>query len=698
MTAPAIDTSNATARNSRRSTGSKQPPRRDIYQEVTDRIVAALEQGVAPWAPAFTIERPGYPRNGATGRAYHGVNVLLLWLTAMERGYLTHEWFTFNQACEAVGLKRDERGRWIPEVGKGVRRGEKGTLVTFWKLLELKGKGTDNSAPTDEEAKRVPLLRHFYVWNRAQIDGLPTATETSEVRTPAERIESAEEIARRALVSVTEDAAIPYYDPATDSVHMVPLNAYHTPEAYYVDLLHELTHWTGHPSRLNREMGPSHRSPEYAREELVAEMGSAFLCASIGIQGKLQHPEYIHSWLTRLREDNRAIFRAASQARQAADFLLGPENDPDDGEESEPSGETGGEGQAPLRLISGAARHARAGTYAPTRPDRRARAVNEGARASIYGGCLRGTCDRTERFRIATLLTTREREQVDAGAVECVRTRHRESLADVRADLGAGLVDGVLVSASKIGAEMVPVIRGLVNGFPSQIVVGLVGDVPEAVAVTASVLFGQSGIRSVVDVRSAEGWRELRNIFDCGNQPDAFIRQALAVVLYDIGETGPEASDGRNEFFRLTFSPRVTTAKEVARRLGVHPSTLMSRFFRAELPSPKQYVAYARLVWAAYLAESPGMSVAAIANRLNASSPQSFHRTVRSITGRSATEFRHAFTGAQMLECFRSRLVLPYREKLQSFDPLADSSAGGIAGVSSRSVRIFDDMKQGRAA
>jgi AraC-like DNA-binding protein len=327
------------------------------------------------------------------------------------------------------------------------------------------------------------------------------------------------------------------------------------------------------------------------------------------------------------------------------------------------------------------------------------RRVREGQRRALYGECLRGTCDGTPRFRVATLLNSRERQQVEAGAVECVRTVHRDTLADVAADLVNGTVDGALVSGGLIGRESLPKLTALVHGFPSQIVVGMIGEIENTQAVAASVLFGQAGIRAVVDVRTPAGWQDLRNVFDCGNQPDQFIREAFAVVLCDIGETEPITTDGRNEFFRLIFSPRVTSAKVLASKLGVLPSTLMSRFFRAELPSPKQYVAYARLVWAAYLGESPAMSIAGIANRLNASSPQSFHRTVRNLMGMSAATFRESFNGARMLECFRSRLVTPYRETLRTFDPLADS----LPGVRPRrphqtAVTFRDSAAKGRAA
>ncbi|MGH7618644.1 MAG: helix-turn-helix domain-containing protein [Gemmatimonadaceae bacterium] len=280
-----------------------------------------------------------------------------------------------------------------------------------------------------------------------------------------------------------------------------------------------------------------------------------------------------------------------------------------------------------------------------------------------------------------------------------MRTVHRNTLAEVASDFANGSADGALISAARVASDSVPSVRGLVRGFPTRIVVGLIGEVQEAQAIAAAVLFGQAGIRAVADVRNAQGWREFRNAFDCGSQPDQFIREALAVVLCDIGESEQVNTDGRNEFFRLAFSPRVTSAKELAGRLGVLPSTLMSRFFRAALPSPKQYVACARLVWAAYLAESPAMSIAAIANRLNASSPQSFHRTVRTLMEMSAAQFREQYTGLRMLESFRSRLVTPYRDTLRMFDPTADAGPTfPPRRAPAAAIRFRPHVEQGRAA
>jgi AraC-like DNA-binding protein len=295
-------------------------------------------------------------------------------------------------------------------------------------------------------------------------------------------------------------------------------------------------------------------------------------------------------------------------------------------------------------------------------------------------------------------VTERERQQIDVGAAKCVCATHRNTLSDVAADFTSGGVDGAVISAARLSAESLPTLRALVRGFPTQVVVGLIGEVEEARAVSAAVLFGQSSIRAVVDVRSAQGWQEFRRVFDCGSQPDAFIREALGAILRDIGESEDVGSDSRAEFFRLVFSPGVTSAKDLARRLGVVPSTLMSRFFRASLPSPKAYIANARLVWAAYLGESSALSIAAIADRLDASSSQSFYRSVKLLMGMTAGEFRAAYTGARMLELFRSRLITPYRESWRKFDPVTGPGEPLRYHRAVSTLRVQTNRGQGRAA
>lgn len=279
---------------------------RDIYQEVTDRIIGALENGTAPWVKPWTATTDaGMPRNGSTQREYSGINVFLCWLTAMERGYGSNEWFTFKQAKDAGG---------------NIRKGEKGTLVTFWKELRIKER---NELTGEEEQKKIPLLRHFVVFNREQIDGLPESSAAPRATLQDhERHEQADRFVRATGARITEGGNAAFYRPSTDDIQVPPLGAFTDRESFYSTLLHELTHWSGAPTRQARKFGPF-GTPDYAREELVAEMGAAFLCARLNIEGQLQHPEYIANWLKVLRSDKKAVFNAASLARKATEYLAG---------------------------------------------------------------------------------------------------------------------------------------------------------------------------------------------------------------------------------------------------------------------------------------------------------------------------------------------------------------------------------------
>ena len=305
------------------------------------------------------------------------------------------------------------------------------------------------------------------------------------------------------------------------------------------------------------------------------------------------------------------------------------------------------------------------------------RMVRETARREAYNG-RRAGCSTDALPRVVTWLTPRERQRVDAAGGAYFSTMHRDTLAGVRADLTAGSAEAALVSAALITAADVPVLTALVRGLPGCTVVGMVADADEARALAGTLSFGHAGLSQVVDARVPSGWQALRAAFAPGHLPRAFQRDALTAVLSDLGAPGANGNEdiptGSLRFFRAIFSPRVTSAKLLAADLGVCPSTLMSRFFRAGLPSPKRYVATARLVWAAHLAESQALSIRAIALRLDASSPQSFGRTVRMMTGMTAAQFRTAFTGAAMLDQFRATLIAPHRDTLRAFDPLTDGS------------------------
>jgi len=285
--------------------------RRDLYQHVTNRILEDLEHGVRPWLKPWSASSVGgsiLPRRH-NGIQYQGINVLLLWSEAMARGYTATAWMTYRQALE---------------LGAHVRKGETGTLVVFADRITRTEDG-DNGESVE---RSIPYLKSYIVFNVEQIDGLPPQYVPQAPAPASVEIRHAQAesfiAATRATLRFGGDRA--YYAPAFDVIQLPPLPAFRDMESYYGTALHELTHWTGHPSRCARELN-GHRfgSEAYAFEELIAELGSAFLCAELGITPEVRddHVAYLAGWLTVLKQDKRAIFAAASQAQRAADYLHG---------------------------------------------------------------------------------------------------------------------------------------------------------------------------------------------------------------------------------------------------------------------------------------------------------------------------------------------------------------------------------------
>tara|TARA_R110000787_G_scaffold7296_3_gene25019 strand:- start:6727 stop:7599 length:873 start_codon:yes stop_codon:yes gene_type:complete len=275
--------------------------RRDIKAEVTDTIIAALEEGVAPWTRSWTGGiGGGLPSNISTEKQYRGINVFLLWISADRASYPTNEWATYRQA-EGMGAQ--------------VRGGEKGTQIAFW------GKTKREDKVTGEE-KEFWFLKQSKVFNRAQIDGLPEVV-VEEV-TEATRHERAEALIASTGATVNYGLSRAYYSPSTDAIGMPSIEQFNAESEYYSTHLHELIHWTSHATRLDRATGLS-GTDAYGHEELVAELGAAFTCAEVGIEGKLQHAEYLGAWIKNLKADKNAIFAANSAAQKATDFLLGHE-------------------------------------------------------------------------------------------------------------------------------------------------------------------------------------------------------------------------------------------------------------------------------------------------------------------------------------------------------------------------------------
>jgi antirestriction protein ArdC len=281
--------------------------RRDLYTEVTIRILAELERGalprVKPWAATAGAN---VPCNAATNRPYSGCNVVLLWL-AHGRGWATPRFVTFKQAAEAGG---------------SVRKGEHGTKVYYWKQLAIKERSEEGEA----EARLVPMIREYTVFNVAQCDGLPDRIVNGKpmrVRNPDTRDALADDFLATTGAVIREGAGEAYYVPSADFISLPGFAAFKGADHFYNVAFHELTHWTGAKPRLDRQLRGRFGTNEYAAEELIAELGAAFLAAEFGFDGDVRHAGYIATWIGLLRSDKRAFFTAASAAQKAADYLRG---------------------------------------------------------------------------------------------------------------------------------------------------------------------------------------------------------------------------------------------------------------------------------------------------------------------------------------------------------------------------------------
>ena len=267
---------------------------------------------------------------------------------------------------------------------------------------------------------------------------------------------------------------------------------------------------------------------------------------------------------------------------------------------------------------------------------------------------------------VATVLLPPERLRVDAAGEGLYRTLHRDSLDDAMHDLKAHRAYAVVISVGCCSGSSVAKVAQLVREFPRVPAVALLTQVDPSTP--RDVLYlGRSGVQTLIDVRTAAGWSELREAL-VADRRASVERLALGQLALDLVGVPPDCW----RFFEVLFGPngRITTVRTLAAHLQVLPSTLMSRFFRARLPAPKRYLATARLVRAAHLFENPGLSVASVANVLDYSSPQSFGRHVRTALHVTAVEFRRRYTGQQLLDRFREELVLPYLPTLRVFAPL----------------------------
>lgn len=290
--------------------GAQGAARASLYDEVTAKIIAQLEAGCFPWAQPWNsaAAMPGLPRNAVSGRPYSGVNVLILWGAVIEGGYPSQDWLTFRQALAAGGC---------------VRMGERGHTIFYADRFTPEDGREQGERAEGGEPRSIPFLKRFVVFNAAQCDGLPERLTADPVRLPpCEQHEGAEALIAATGADFRIGGARAFYDIGGDFVQVPPQPAFPHQIDFYRTALHELGHWTGSTARLARDQSGRFGSAAYAREELCAELTSAFLCAALGIVPTVRHADYLASWLAVLRADNRAIFRAASQASKAADFLL----------------------------------------------------------------------------------------------------------------------------------------------------------------------------------------------------------------------------------------------------------------------------------------------------------------------------------------------------------------------------------------
>lgn len=271
-----------------------------IRDEITQSIITALESGVAPWVKPWTGATHDTDRNLVSQKPYRGINRVILMVATMSKGYAAPVWATYKQ--------------W-QAVGANVRKGEHGTKIVFFSPVETIDKATG-------ETSSYAMLKSYTVFNAGQVDGY-TADSPAPVSGEFEDHSDAEAFIAKTGAIISHGGDKAFYMPSADRIQLPAKSLFSAPAAYYATALHELTHWTSHESRCDRDLSKGRfGNSEYAFEELVAELGAAFLCNDLGVSGKLQHAEYIGSWLKVLKNDNTAIFKAAALAQKASDYLL----------------------------------------------------------------------------------------------------------------------------------------------------------------------------------------------------------------------------------------------------------------------------------------------------------------------------------------------------------------------------------------
>jgi antirestriction protein ArdC len=289
------------------------PTKKDVYEVITARIMELLDKGIVPWHRPWRGGRAGKPKNLASGKDYRGVNTFLLHCASLATGYDSPYWLTFNQAKERGGT---------------VRKGEHGMPVVFWNWLERDKIDSQTGQTTTEE---IPFLRYYTVFNVEQCDGIDyPKSDTQNTPLDFQPITECEAVVEGFTDKPTiehDGHGRAFYRPSTDTVHLPDKSRFGSEHTYYATLFHELTHSTGHESRLGRctdQKQAAFGSTDYGKEELVAEMGAAFLCGDCGIDGQTiaNSAAYVDGWRRAIRQDKKLVIHAAAQAQKAADYIL----------------------------------------------------------------------------------------------------------------------------------------------------------------------------------------------------------------------------------------------------------------------------------------------------------------------------------------------------------------------------------------
>lgn len=272
---------------------------RNLHKEISDKIIEAMEAGTLPWIKPWSgIGSGGMPRNAITRRAYSGANVTLLWLSAEKHGYSSGRWLTYKQASEAGG---------------NVRKGEKSTSICYAATYEKEN--------AQGEKDFIPFLKSYAVFALEQCEGLDHLIEKPKAVNPQQRDAECDAFIASTLADVRHGEGRAYYNSKGDFIMLPPYETFNGANGYYGTALHELVHWSGHEARCNRQFGKRFGDQAYAAEELVAELGAAFMCAEFGYDAVTQHAAYIENWIKLLKDDSKAFITASSKASAAVEYL-----------------------------------------------------------------------------------------------------------------------------------------------------------------------------------------------------------------------------------------------------------------------------------------------------------------------------------------------------------------------------------------